>query len=450
MRRVTHFRARRTEKKVHITEKKVHITEILMAAAAAFVAKSGLSPKPLSFWVEQEAFLQNQLKEKPAPNNVNVPGLESKKSDDGRITFRGSAFQRLSSNTYKMREDVKKLTGDVPSYTQLLADQQDYFYPYFVMIPGDLDSKLFAKLRELRHKEEEEQERIAGKPLSEFSYSLGRFNENALYRGDYNDLIDEIVTDERENLLLGHIRNNLLPRILSLENNGRPLCVYFFNINKYNSLHALGGIFWKKDGVVQIGLYDTIYFERHGTVVSEYISTIYIAWKLLFREVGVPYHIVNLSKLCLETAKGIHCIQYVMDAQYCSIYVFYFFYLYAKHNYPTDIEDIKKVIYETYVVNPENLTRDAHKYTNIFRLTLIHFAMNTILLYTNDPERHKETYNVYNDILEKTGYRLLTDDMYAIAKAAREASSINGGGQRRKTTRRHKQRVQKKSRRLRR
>jgi hypothetical protein len=416
-----------------------------MAAAEAFVAKHELSPKPLSFWVEQEAFLQNQLKEKPAPTNVNVPGLESKKSDDGRITFHGSAFQRLGPNTRLMREDVKKLTGDVPSYTQLLADQQDYFYPYFVMIPGDLDSKLFMKLREIRTKEEEEQERIAGKPLRQFVYSLGYYDAKALLRGDYNHL--EIVTDEKENLLLGHIRKNLLPHILSLENNSRPLCVYFFHIDEQNSLHALGGIFWKKDGVVQLGLYDPIYFERNGRVLAEYTGNIYIAWNLLFREVGVPYHIMNLSELCINVgSKGPHCVQYVMDASYCSIYLFYFFFLFAKHGYPTDIEDIKKVIYETYVVeSPELLRRDAFAHTNAFRLTLIHFAMNTILLYTKDPERHTETYKVYNDVLEKTGYRLLTDDMYEIAKA----SSVYGGGQRRKTSRRNKQRVQK-SRRLRR
>jgi hypothetical protein len=42
-----------------------------MAAAEAFVAKHELSPKPLSFWVEQEAFLQNQLKEKTAGRAIN-------------------------------------------------------------------------------------------------------------------------------------------------------------------------------------------------------------------------------------------------------------------------------------------------------------------------------------------------------------------------------------------
>jgi hypothetical protein len=398
-------------------------------SAATSAGKSELSPRPLAFWIEQEAFLQKQLKDTPVPVAANIAGLECF-VENGRITFQESNFSRLSSNTKTMRMRVNKLTGDVPSYTQLLADQQDFFYPFFVMTPG--------------------------KPLYDLKDTLALkhtdpIDLDGLYRGDYDDTLATIEhTGEKTKRLLDQMRTNLLPRIHSFEDNGKPLCVYFFHTYSFE-LHALAGIFWKKGGVVYAGFYDTIYYKRKKIGYDQFLGSIYIVWEKLFREAGIRSKILNLSQLCIRTEKGRHCVQYVMDAEYCSIYVFYFFYLYAKHKYPTNMEDIKKVIREAYVVEPAHLKRGACKYTNQFALTLTQFAMNTILLYTKDPARHVETYNAYNEVLEKEGYPLLTPDMYEIAKASVAArTSRGGGGGRRKTIRRYARRVQTRSRRMRR
>lgn len=410
------------------------------AAAANTAKKNDLSPRPLSFWVKQEAFLRAQLESRPVPNAANIVGLECAVNDEGRITFYQSAFEHLSYNTQQMRENIKKLTGDVPSYTQLLADQQDYFYPYFVMTPG-------APIHDLK-----------------LELEMTHIDLKDLYSGKLDRLLPKKQTKDKVQQLMDQMRKGVLPRVLSLEDGGKPLCVYFFHTYAHE-LHALAGIFWKKDGIVYAGFYDTLYFERRGKTFDIYLGAIYIVWETLFREVMPPakgekqYRILNLSELCVDAGKGRHCVQYVMDAQYCSIYVFYFFYLYAKHNYPTDEAGIQQVIREAYVAKPEELRRDACAHTNLFRLTLIQFAMNTILLYTKNPARHVELVRVYDRVLEMSGYRLLTDDMYAIATGTtrggggrRYGGGYGGGygGRRRKTARRYARRMQKRSRRIRR
>jgi hypothetical protein len=63
-------------------------------------------------------------------------------------------------------------------------------------------------------------------------------------------------------------------------------------------------------------------------------------------------------------------------------------------------------------------------------MVLVQFAMNTILLYTGDPARHIQTYELYNTVLENAGYRLLTDDMYEIARRSMETAPRTEGATR--------------------
>lgn len=379
--------------------------------------ENGLLPKPLRFWIEQEAFLEAQLAAKPVPSESNVKGLECLRDEKGRITFTESAFEVLSTNTKRMRSAVVQINKKVPSYTQLLADCQEYFYPYFVVNPGRV--------------------------LNDFkvTHDLETVDLDKLYAGQFDTQIQkgEFITP-RAGAVLEELKGRLLARLAALEDGGKPLCVYFFHINAIER-HGLAGIFWKKDGVLHAGFYDTLYYIRGENVNDAFLAPLYITFQHLFSNADIgPYKILNLSNYCLTTnAAKKHCVQYVMDAEYCSIYVFYFFYLYAKHGFPTHLEgegSISQVIKETYVVDPVKLRRDRCAETNRFRMVLVQFAMNTILLYTGDPARHIQTYELYNRVLEHAGYRLLTDDMYAIASGSVEtARRTEGGGRRRRGTR---------------
>jgi hypothetical protein len=402
-------------------------------AAANTRDENGLLPKPLRFWEEQERFLQEQLAANPVPSNTNVKGLECRRDEKGRITFEESAFEVLSTNTKKMRSAVVQIKKKVPSYTQLLGDCQEYFYPYFVVNPGRI--------------------------LDDFKdvNNLDAIDLKELYAGKYDAKIQksDYINAERVAPVLKELKDRLLERLAVLEDGGKPLCVYFFHLKTFER-HGLAGVFWKKDGVLYAGFYDTLFFIRDKNVNDLFLAPLYVTFQHVLSNAGIgPFKILNLSNYCLTTSETrTHCIQYVMDAEYCSIYVFYFFYLYAKHGFPTHVEgdgSLSQVIKETYVVDPAKLRRDRCAETNRFRMVLIQFAMNTILLYTADPARHVKTYELFNTVLEHTGYRLLTEDMYgiaersvrAVANAAAKANAAKAntntkpltGGRRKRTTR---------------
>jgi hypothetical protein len=115
---------------------------------------------------------------------------------------------------------------------------------------------------------------------------------------------------------------------------------------------------------------------------------------------NIPITIYNLSsKFCvINPEKGIHCVQYIIDANYCSFYSLYFLYLYAKHDFPKTLEGIKPVIEETFVDKPIEIKRNPCKATNKFRLVIMSFILTVLSLISNDPE----VLNIIKDIYDTT------------------------------------------------
>jgi hypothetical protein len=409
------------------------------AAAGAAASEYRLSPRPLSFWKAQEAFLEKQIAKDMEPlTKANIKGLECKITRTGRITYEKSAFERLSANTQEMRSDIYHYRKKVPAYTQLLEGCQTYFYPYFTVIPSD-----FAHLVVGGGGEEETlkvgEEQIKGLDITRLF--AGGYDSALAEKWDAFDEISESYERKTPYLVYRELVQRLVPQIQKLENNGKPLCVSLFVIGANTMAHALACILWKKDDIFNIGLYDPLYYIRDDVLQTYYLSTTYIILKDVFTMAEIPrekqvYH--NLSALCIAGSKT-HCVQYMINAQYCSIYVFYFFYLYALDNFPTTEEGFKKIIRGTYRVKPALLRRSPCTETNLFRLAHIQFAMNTILLYTDSPDRHKEVDLLYKYIEKETGYKLLTDEMVARIGVAAPSNAVaqpkTTGGSRRQTRR---------------
>lgn len=391
--------------------------------------KRDFVPMPLSFWRAQETFLQEQLAANPVPTNTNIKELECKITDEGRITYHESAFERLSENTKKMRKEIYNYRKKVPAYTQLLADCQEYFYPYFVAVPSELSDLVLGE--------------EGVEPYNLDDLFADKYDEEI--RGKWRKF--KATTDDYDRLpsykAFEELKGRLMPQIEALENNGRPLCVSLFDIGGDRVAHALACVLWKADGVYNVGFYDPLYFVRTDLVYKHYLTTVYILFQHMFaisRSLTKTKRVFrNLSALCIAGDKT-HCAQYMINAEYCSIYVFYFFYLYAVHDFPTTEAGFAAVIRDTYTVEPALLRRGPCMASNTFRLVHIQFAMNTILLYTGNPRRHKEVVRLYNRILEETGYKLLTDDMLAHIQVkseekTRSRSRSEGGGRRRRTRR---------------
>jgi hypothetical protein len=347
-----------------------------------------LKPIPLASWVAEERRFREQIVRRE-PGKGDIPGIKCRRSANGKhIYYTASEYEGLSTAIKEMRKGFSERT-DVPAYTQLFSDHADKFYPYFIPCPSSL--------------------------YNDFSSMYERLSITApkLYDKKYDAEIGAFASelDERDLLPYAHC----MPMLKQLSTASGPLCVSIVYKDRASAMtHTLAAVFWKDKGSGRYfaGFYDPLYFYRSDD--KQYIKPIcgmYVTFSILFQKyLGVPITPVNLSQFCLTTSKGIHCVQYVLDAEYCTVYSFYFFYMYARNGFPTYFvgpHSLPKVVHDTFIVRPTDLQRGPCVATNYASLIFIHFALNLMLRYSKNPAVINVAIHTYDMLRTTTTYRLL-------------------------------------------
>jgi hypothetical protein len=165
--------------------------------------------------------------------------------------------------------------------------------------------------------------------------------------------------------------------------------------------------------------------------------------KYMFGRLGVKTKIRNLGHYCHTTEKGVHCPQYIFDAEYCSIFSAYFLYLFTLAGAPHDEESIKKIVTMTFIHNPEKVRRDICKESNEFRLYIISFLLSVMIPFTNSLQFLKKIENDLKSFEKNPGYRLVSPfffDLLSIRikelEPAAASNAEKGGGRHTKRRRR--------------
>lgn len=347
-----------------------------------------LKPIPLATWVAEERRFREQIVRRE-PGKGDIPGIKCGRSANGKhIRYGESEYERLSAAIKEMRKGFSDRT-DVPAYTQLFSDHTDKFYPYFIPCPASL--------------------------YNDFSSTYERLSITApkLYDKKYDAEISVFASELDERDLLPYTQ--CMPLLEQLRTASGPLCASIVYRDRPNFLmHTLAAVFWKdKDsGRYFAGFYDPLYYYRSDDKqYTKPICGMYITFSILFQKyLGTSVTLVNLSQFCLTTPKGIHCVQYILDAEYCTVYSFYFFYMYARNGFPTYFvgpNSLPKVVHDTFVVRPTDLQRGPCVATNYASLIFIHFALNLMLRYSKNPAVINVAIYTYDMLRRTTTYRLL-------------------------------------------
>jgi hypothetical protein len=97
------------------------------------------------------------------------------------------------------------------------------------------------------------------------------------------------------------------------------------------------------------------------------------------KQIKFQFH--DLSKYCvtqgswLKKSDNIHCVQYMIDAEYCPVLCLYFYVVYIMKRMPTTENGLKNVVEECFIVSPRKLNRGNFVSTNTFRITFFAFLL---------------------------------------------------------------------------
>lgn len=336
-----------------------------------------VDPAPLRTWEAYEGHIDRQLREHP-PTNANVPGLRCKRSSyfdpitrnlKTHIQFRSSEFDRLADGLAPLFMPSGQ-NGNETTWPSLVPMIQSSIYtpwPTVLTIKerpfeGVLETGLPSYTMSM-------EDRLA----REKSFTKGLFN------GEYDDAIHRTT-------LSGPFRHRYERTLESLfeEARRRPVCLQITTVRESRMgsasiTHTIGAILFEKGSRIVVAIYDPIYHFRPTSWYVWPVQQAYCFFKAWGAAFNKPIEILNLGEYCVKSPKGVHCLQYSIDAAYCTSFVLQFFYLYLKAGCPTTEDGLKHAVTASFLVPPTELRRDPCRATNEFRLRTISFLMATLL-----------------------------------------------------------------------
>jgi hypothetical protein len=141
------------------------------------------------------------------------------------------------------------------------------------------------------------------------------------------------------------------------------------------SAHASAFVCWKVGRHYRFAFYDPLSYKRNKKSY-DFIERAFIRERF---EQKIEF--INLSKYCLHKESDFHCVQYVMNAEYCYIYALHFLAKWIDAGSETGLPALRKVVKATYVVDPTKLTRNNSIESMIFRLELMSFLCSSLIKY---------------------------------------------------------------------
>lgn len=361
-------------------------------------------------------FIEKQVADK-VRNNANLKSLKCRIDNDGIITYRKSDFDKGTlKDIYKDYAKPMLVTPDTvgtlttgPSLLPCFDDTTNrvHFWP---------NALVFAHAEEI---------------LKFFPFFLGVENASlasvkfmtTLFAGEYdNGLKGLFVQDFIEENITNMYSDTF--RALFAKADEKPVCISAFEKGPPSTFHGVACVLHKEGDGYIFGVFDPNFFTRPDKLYISGAISVYLVVKLVAAALGKEVKVVNLSSHCIETAKGTHCAQYQIDAEYCLFYSLYFLYLYAKSG---GKEDMRSLVEKTYIVSPAELRREPCAANKRFRLVMMSFILTCWTLTIESLKYKGNIKTIYDQVLGEDGFALLHPDVLVLL------NEVRGGGRRRVT-----------------
>jgi hypothetical protein len=143
------------------------------------------------------------------------------------------------------------------------------------------------------------------------------------------------------------------------------------------SAHASAFIVWKVGKTkYKFAFYDPLSYKR-GNNQYDFIERAFVSNRF---ENNIEF--INLNQYCLhKNESDYHCVQYIMNAEYCYIYSLFFLKRWIELGAKTNLSSLKDTVKATYIVDPIKLTRASTKESMLYRLIMISFLCKYLLKY---------------------------------------------------------------------
>jgi hypothetical protein len=375
--------------------------------------------KSIAEWGSYIQFVEDQVKAK-VKNDGNIPSLRCATTPSGsgpvRITYKGSKFDDAMIEEV-LRKYVKPIrllrTGESltqhPSFLRIFKSDTVTFWPHLlVFYNAQITLKHFPKEMDT-------------------SLQSPKF-ANKLFNGDFDKHIKKVLEANVEILaFIGPYMKEIAKILKAAEE--KPVAISSF-VSEYGLFHSTAGIVYMSHGKFFYGVYDPIFFTRAGqSYVWPAIST-YLIVKLVAESLGVDITLLNLSGYCFKSKKGIHCPQYLINAEYCLYYSMYFLYLWAKAGAPKSSGGLRRVVDDSFIVRPAELRRDPCIASKRFRLVSMGFILSVILIALETPDLLINVSSVDQSV-QADGFDLIHPDLRGLIPKFEFLKPLGGGGRRR-------------------
>jgi hypothetical protein len=379
--------------------------------------------KTLAEWADYIGYVEDQVTTK-VKNNANIPSLACAYEETlpRKITYAGSNFDDVM-----LREILEKYVKPIrvmrtnesltqhPSFLRIFKSDVVNFWPHVLVYHNAQMS--------LKH--------IEGKNAS---LQSGEFADK-LFDGEYDaDLRAALQKDPKLLESIGSYTKEFTAILTAAEE--KPVAISSF-VSEHGKFHATAGMVYKSHGKFFYGVYDPIYHVRAGkSYVWPVIST-YVTVKLVAESLRIDITLLNLSGFCLRGPKGIHCPQYLLNAEYCLYYSLYFLYTWARSGAPKGIRALKDVVEKAYIVKPAELRRDPCVASKRFRLVSIGFIFVVLLVAVETPDLLLNVTR-FDGLIQADGFDVIHPDLRPLLPVIKGFTVLEGGKRVTRKTRRGK------------
>lgn len=274
------------------------------------------------------------------------------------------------------------------SDTQINSHKKSIYLPVYILFNGMI-LDLFESFKSYKNTS-------SGKKYEEQSVE----EVNKLLNGDYDTYFYDYQANNNWSSKTAHkssvkksfkmydkgLYDKIIPYIIDECKNGNIVNALSI-VSRAQITHVFSCIFWQERDTLQCGIYDPIYFVRDGPegeqnyIIS--VASAYITLKFLSIEYGFKINVRNLSNYCNNSGKGLACLQFYMNAEYCPIYSMYFFLMFAKNGFKCDDDSLRKTVLDTYIVDPKTVSRENNRNNHIFKFVTTSFILTMLTLISN-------------------------------------------------------------------
>lgn len=150
------------------------------------------------------------------------------------------------------------------------------------------------------------------------------------------------------------------------------------------SAHASAFIVWRVGKAkYKFAFYDPLAYFKGKTKSYDFAERSYDAKRF---EQKIEF--VNLHQYCYhKAAEEFHCVQYVINAEYCYLLSVYFLKCWIELG--KSLTDFRGAVEAAYIVEPSKLTRNDNRESMIFRVVMMAFLCKSLKIYLKDVLKKK-------------------------------------------------------------